>query len=151
GGEEKPPASVRIGDPFGSIFRLGARERIEEWMRGALAGGPESPGAGEDSPQGELYNGICGRVRVAGPAPGRGVAILLEPLEAHETARVADRAETELQSVLEWMEEGVVLFDTHENVRAMNTRFEQIAGLGPEDSGKIKTLESLIERLAEQA
>src|SRR6266446_3572332 len=37
------------------------------------------------------------------------------------------------------------------NVRAMNTRFEQIAGLGPGDSRKIKTLEALIERLAEHA
>src|SRR6266446_3078815 len=37
------------------------------------------------------------------------------------------------------------------NVRAMNTRFEQIAGLGPWDSRKIKTLEALIERLAEHA
>src|SRR6266849_3415480 len=33
----------------------------------------------------------------------------------------------------------------------MNTRFEQIAGLSPGDSGKIKTLEALIERLAEHA
>ncbi len=151
GGEEKPPASVRTGDPFGSIFRLGARERIEEWMRGTLEGRPGSPGAGEDSPQAELYNGICVRLRIVGPAPGRGVAILLEPLEAHETARVADRAETELQSVLEWLEEGVLLFDAHENVRAMNTRFEQIAGLSHGDSGKIGTLEGLIARMAEQA
>jgi C4-dicarboxylate-specific signal transduction histidine kinase len=90
-------------------------------------------------------------VRIAGPAPGRGLTILLEPLAVHESAGLTDRAETELQSVLEWMEEGVVLFDAQENVRAMNTRFEQIAGLEPEDSGKIKTLGALIERLAEHA
>jgi two-component system NtrC family sensor kinase len=107
--------------------------------------------AGEDSPQAELHNGIWVRVRVAGPAPGRGLTILLEPLAAHESAGSGDRAETELQSVLEWMEEGVVLFDAQENVRAMNTRFEQITGLEPEDSGKIKTLGALIERLAEHA
>src|SRR6266850_309004 len=150
-GEEKSPASIRAGEQFTSLFRMGSRERIEEWMRGTLDGGRGLRSGREDSPQAELCNGICVRLRIAGPAPGRGLAILLEPLESHEAARQADRAETELQSVLEWMEEGVVLFDAQENVRAMNTRFEQIAGLGPADSGKIKTLEALIERLAEHA
>jgi signal transduction histidine kinase/CheY-like chemotaxis protein len=150
-GEEKSSASVRTGEEFSSIFRMGARERIEEWMRGTLDGGAGSPGAGEDSPQAELYNGICVRIRIAGPAPGRGLAILLEPMESHETARQADRAETELQSVLEWLEEGVLLFDAHENVRAMNKRFEQIAGLTAAESGTLRTLEALITRLAEQA
>ncbi len=151
GEEEKSPASLRAGEQFAGLFRTGARERIEEWMRGILEGRPELRAAGEESPQAELHNGICVRVRIAGPAPGRGLAILLEPRAAHESAGPADRAETELQSVLEWMEEGVALFDAQENVRAMNTRFEQIAGLSPGDSGKIKTLEALIERLAEHA
>jgi signal transduction histidine kinase/CheY-like chemotaxis protein len=149
--EEKALPGVRTGESFASIFRMGARDRIEEWMRGTLDGGPGLRLAGEDSPQAELYNGICVRIRVAGPAPGRGLAILLEPLEAHESARQSDRAETELQSVLEWLEEGVLLFDAHENVRAMNTRFEQIAGFSPAESGKIRTLEGLITRLAEQS
>lgn len=149
--EEKLPASPRTGEQFAGLFRTGARESIEEWMRGALEGWPGLRAPGEDSLQAELYNGICVRVRVAGPAPGRGLTILLDPLAVHESADLADRAETELQSVLEWMEEGVVLFDAQENVRAMNTRFEQIAGLGPEDFGKIKTLGALIERLAEHA
>jgi signal transduction histidine kinase len=37
------------------------------------------------------------------------------------------------------------------NVRAMNTRFEQIAGLAPEESGKFKTLEGLLGRLQPHA
>ena len=149
--DEKPMPGVRTGESFANIFRMGARERIEEWMRGTLDGGPGLGVAGEDSPQAELYNGICVRIRIAGPAPGRGLAILLEPLEALESARQSDRAETELQSVLEWLEEGVLLFDGHENVRAMNTRFEQIAGFSPGESGKIRTLEGLIVRLAVQS
>jgi signal transduction histidine kinase/CheY-like chemotaxis protein len=149
--DEKTMPGVRTGESFASIFRMGARERIEEWMRGTLDGGTGLRVAGEDSPQAELYNGICVRIRIAGPAPGRGLAILLEPLEAHESARQSDRAETELQSVLEWLEEGVLLFDGHENVRAMNTRFEQIVGFSPGESGKIRTLEGLIVRLAVQS
>src|SRR5207245_8335430 len=65
--------------------------------------------------------------------------------------RAPEHAEAELQNVLEWLEEGVVLFDSQENVRAMNTRFQQIAGLSPGESGKIKTLEGLIARLEGQA
>jgi len=53
--------------------------------------------------------------------------------------------------VIEWLEEGVVLFDNQENVRAMNTRFEQIMGLAPENSGKLHSLEALITRISEQA
>jgi len=149
--DEKAMPGVRTGESFASIFRMGARELVEEWMSVTFDGGPSLRDTGEDSPQAELYNGICVRMRIAGPAPGRGLAILLEPLEAHESARLSDRAETELQSVLEWLEEGVLLFDAHENVRAMNTRFEQIAGFSPGESGKIRTLEGLIARLAEQS
>jgi signal transduction histidine kinase/FixJ family two-component response regulator len=148
---EKLPIAVRTREQFAGLFRMGARERIEEWMRGNLAGGAGLRAAGEDAPQAELSNGIGVRMRIAGPAPGKGLAILLEPLEATESAHQAGRAERELQSVLEWVEEGVLLFDAHENVRAMNTRFEQIAGLTPAESGKIRTLEALIERLAAQA
>jgi len=31
---------------------------------------------------------------------------------------------------------GVILFDAQDNIRVMNTRFEQIAGLAPEESGE---------------
>jgi signal transduction histidine kinase/CheY-like chemotaxis protein len=150
-GEKERPASAQACEKFANLFQMRDRERIEAWLRKALDGGPGSCIAGEDSPQAELDNGIGVRVRIAGPASGRGLIILLEPLAAYEAARQVERAETELQSVLEWMEEGVVLFDARENVRAMNTRFEQIVGLGPAESGRIKTLEGLIERLAEAA
>ncbi len=150
-GEGKRPASLRARERFSDLFHMRDRERIQAWLRETLDRRLGLRAAGEDSPQAELDNGIGVRLRIAGPASGRGLTILLEPLAAHEAARQAERAETELQSVLEWMEEGVVLFDAHENVRAMNTRFEQIVGLGPAESGKIKSLEGLIERLAEAA
>ena len=150
-GEEKRPASVSGRERFADLFQMRDRERIEAWLRETLGGGPWLRAAGEDSPQAELDNGIGVRLRVAGPASARGLTILLEPLAAYESARQAERAETELRSVLEWMEEGVVLFDARENVRALNTRFQQIAGLGPAESGKIKSLEGLIATLAKQA
>jgi len=77
--------------------------------------------------------------------------VLLEPMTARNSTEQAGNAEIELQNVIEWLEEGVILFDAQDNVRAMNTRFEQIAGLAPKESGKIKTLEGLIERLKNHA
>jgi two-component system NtrC family sensor kinase len=98
-----------------------------------------------------LHNGINVQSQFAPRVPGQPAAILLQPLNASVSARQSDHAEAELQNVIEWLEEGVVLFDSSENVRAMNTRFEQIMGLAPEQSGKIKSLEGLIAHLAGQA
>jgi signal transduction histidine kinase/CheY-like chemotaxis protein len=150
-GEENSSPGVRTGESFAGLFRTGALEGVEEWLRGACEGETGLGSAAQDAPHAELHNGISVRLRSVGPAPGRGRAILLEPMQAHESSRQSSRAETELQSVLEWLEEGVLLFDAHENVRAVNTRFEQIAGLSPGESGEIRTLEGWIARLAKQS
>jgi signal transduction histidine kinase/ActR/RegA family two-component response regulator len=83
---------------------------------------------------------------------------LLESVSA-ELALVAERdgaasrrehAEAQLFNVIEWLEEGVLLFDAQHSVQAMNSRFAQIAGLPPEEAGRITTLDGLITRLADQ-
>jgi signal transduction histidine kinase/CheY-like chemotaxis protein len=53
--------------------------------------------------------------------------------------------------VIEWLEEGVVLFDAQHGVLAMNSRFAQIVGLAPEETGRVTTLNRLITRLADHA
>ena len=78
-------------------------------------------------------------------------AVLLEPERRSATESRSGHAETELQNVIEWLEEGVLLFDACENVRAVNTRFEQMAGLGAGEAGKLRTLEDWVRRLADQA
>jgi PAS domain S-box-containing protein len=98
-----------------------------------------------------LHNGINVQLHLAPSVPGQPAAILLQPLEPTESARQSNYAEAELRNVIEWLEKGVVLFDANENVRAINTRFEQIMGLSSEESGKIKSLEGLIARLEGQA
>jgi signal transduction histidine kinase/CheY-like chemotaxis protein len=62
-----------------------------------------------------------------------------------------ERAEAELRNVLEWLEEGVVLFDAKDGIRAMNSRFAQMAGLLPAEAAEITSLDELVRRLAEQA
>ncbi len=73
--------------------------------------------------------------------------------QAHQATRAEspERAQTELINVIEWLEEGVLLFGAHNEIRAMNTRFGQIVGLTPEECVEVKTLEVLVERLAAKA
>jgi PAS domain-containing protein len=52
--------------------------------------------------------------------------------------------------VIEWLEEGVVLFDAQHVIQAMNSRFAQMVGLAPEEIVRVTTFNSLITRLAGQ-
>ena len=133
------------------LFCSHDRDRLRKWFQQVLESSSPTSAVKKEAPQAELQNGVKVRLELALRAPGQPVAVLLEPRETFVVQPNAEHAEAELQNVIEWVEEGVVLFDAHENVRAVNTRFEQMAGLAPEDSGKLKTLEEWIARLAEQA
>ena len=52
--------------------------------------------------------------------------------------------ESELQQVLEWLDEGVVVFDENDRIRAKNARFLQILGLSADDGASLQSLEDLI-------
>lgn len=142
--------SIVSSSHFFDLFNGDDRTRLQKWLQQCLGHPPsgDTAHAEKEIAQAELQNGLSVRLRLA---PGQPAAVLLQPLSAGESSRQPDQAEAELHNVLEWLEEGIVLFDSLENVRAMNTRFEQIACLSPEESGKIKTLEGLITRLAGQA
>ena len=51
---------------------------------------------------------------------------------------------TEILNVIEWLEEGVVLFGAQQEIRALNTRFGQIIGLAPDELASIKTRDDLV-------
>jgi signal transduction histidine kinase/CheY-like chemotaxis protein len=155
-GEHAHPLSGKesgwsIGGRFASLFCAREQPRIEEWSNRVLAGGRdqtlEMPEAGER----ELINGV--RVRLHAPvAGGDGLAaVVLAPAASHEAARQRSRSQAELDNVLEWVEEGIVLFGANNGIRAMNTRFAQIAGLSPEEAAACTTLESLIAWLSARA
>jgi PAS domain-containing protein len=133
------------------FFRAGDRERVEAWVRAALDRAPMSHDAGVEPIRAELHNGANVRLRLAKSTHGPATVILLESLAAGDSTGQALHAGTELQNVIEWLEEGVVLFDTQDNIRAINTRFEQMAGLAPEESGRFETLEALLGRLERHA
>lgn len=145
------PAAVLPSGHVSDLFSGRDRERLRKWFQQSLDPSASVQAVKKEPPQGELQNGVQVRLQLAPGVSGRPAAVLLEPRESLALQSNTDRAEAELQNVIEWVEEGVVLFDAHENVRAVNTRFEQMAGLAPEESGKLKTLEEWIARLSEQA
>jgi signal transduction histidine kinase/FixJ family two-component response regulator len=126
-------------------------ERLEKWLRARFDGGVPERVQANGSFRTELRNGVGVRLSLAAHAQAQATVVLLEPLARHESSGQPGTAEIELQNVIEWLEEGVILFDAQDNVRAVNTRFEQIAGLAPEESGEFKTLDGLIARLKNHA
>jgi signal transduction histidine kinase/ActR/RegA family two-component response regulator len=62
--------------------------------------------------------------------------------------RDAEHGVTEVLNVIEWLEEGVVLFGPRQEIRAVNSRFGQMVGLAPEELARIKTLDDLIASLS---
>ena len=78
------------------------------------------------------------------------LAALEKPPERNPILR-GDDSLAEVVNVIEWLEEGVVLFGANENVRAVNTRFAQIVGLSPQELAGIKTLNDLVASLTARA
>ena len=144
-------AAVLPSGHFADLFSGHDRERLKKWFQQVLEPALSGQTVKTETPQAELQNGVKVRLQLAPRLPGQPYAVLLEPRQTFTLHPHADHAEAELQNLIEWVEEGVMLFDAQENVRAVNTRFEQMAGLAPEESGKLKTLEEWIARLAKQA
>jgi len=150
--EQQEPAPIPSKTYLPELFRAQDQPHIETWLRAGLdPKKADRHGASPEPSRAELRNGIRVRLSLAAPVQGPAKVIVLALLVAHESTGQAGNAEIELQNVIEWIEEGVVLFDAQDNIRRMNTRFEQVTGLAPGESGTIKTLEELIGRLKNHA
>ena len=136
---------------FAGLFCAREQERIKAWSRRTLAAAPDTGTEPREPPEAELINGVRVRIRAAVPAAEDRTAVLLEPLPASDAGKQQERAVAELHTLLEWVEEGVVLFGADETIRAMNTRFAQIAGLAPGEAEACTTLDELLACLAENA
>jgi signal transduction histidine kinase/CheY-like chemotaxis protein len=144
-----PRLACSPAQPFlPELFRPHDQAQVANWLRAGLDPEAVQHGASPPPSRAELQNGVPVRLSFGAPAQGYPAVILLEPLVARESP---GQTEIELQNVIEWLEEGVLLFDAQDNIRAMNTRFEHIAGLAPEESRECKTLEGLLARLQTHA
>jgi signal transduction histidine kinase/ActR/RegA family two-component response regulator len=141
----------RLGKPLAGFFCPSERERVSAWLRdqfgSAVPGSSHEEASLPEPLRAILAGGDRMRLHFLGPAENSAFLLLLEPLAAQSAGLPSESVETELTNVIEWLEEGVILFDAHDNVRAINMRFEQMAGLASDESGKYQTLGALIARL----
>jgi signal transduction histidine kinase len=123
---------------------------VRSWLQSVQRNASFESGIDDDLPQVELRRGRRGQLRYIQSGDGPTI-VLLEPLAADDAGSRRERAEAQLFHVIEWLEEGVVLFDAQHVIQAMNSRFAQMVGLAPEEIVRVTTLSCLITRLAAQA
>jgi signal transduction histidine kinase/CheY-like chemotaxis protein len=76
------------------------------------------------------------------------VLAALEKQSDHGTQGDAKQGITEVLNVIEWLEDGVVLFGPGQEIRALNSSFGQMIGLAPEELARIQTMDDLVTALA---
>lgn len=127
--------------PIADWFRVHDRAR-EDWTRD-LQTDQEPP---REPLEVEFHNGKRIKLRQEGRT-GRGTILSLEPL-ADSEAVDEPRASAELATLIEWLDQGAVLFGPGNKVRGLNPRFAQLFGLPPEETRNPMTFEELIGRIA---
>lgn len=140
-----PAPESLSGTDFSALFHARDRREVSSWWQRTLIPKLSAP---ETSLTAELRTGQTVRLRGPWPAGVNQFGVLLE--SAGESAASPAREPAQLQAVLEWIDQGVLIFDPQERVQEMNMRFAQIAGLSPEEGAQPASLESLILRLAGQ-
>jgi signal transduction histidine kinase/CheY-like chemotaxis protein len=139
---------------FSELFQAPDQSKVEAWLQRAQSAPQQNHGLGDEAQEVRLRNGATVRLRPIpfGSSPGDSLAaVVLEPLTINPPSQQPHRSETQLHNVIEWLEEGVVLFDAHHEIQAMNSRFAQIVGFPPEEASRVTTLAGLISRMVEQA
>jgi signal transduction histidine kinase/CheY-like chemotaxis protein len=126
---------------FAEMFRPREREEVHRWMQSAFLEGAQGQ---EDPLLACLKNGTRLRLRHTAISDPEHCSLTLENADGMERAREAHEVESELQQVLEWLDEGVVVFDENDRIRAKNARFLQILGLGAEDGASLQSLADLL-------
>jgi signal transduction histidine kinase/AmiR/NasT family two-component response regulator len=141
---ESAPAPPR----FAELFRSREWEGVHRWLLSGLAGGAEPP---DGSFLAHAKNGTALRLRRMNISDQEYCSVSLERAGEGSRAREVHEVEAELQQVLDWLDEGVVVFDENDRIRAKNARFLQILGLGADDAAQLHSLDELIRRTANSA
>jgi signal transduction histidine kinase/CheY-like chemotaxis protein len=148
---EKPQVaeSPVFHEEFAEFFRDRDQERVKSWITNFRNG--QFSASPQNSIEALLHNGTLVRVNAEQQPAGEFMALRCEPVLAIPELPQSLRAETELHVVLAWLEEGVVIFDAQENVRALNPRFAQMTGLSATETAALTTLDALLARISRQA
>ena len=124
---ESAPALLR----FAELFRPREWEAVHRWVTSGFVEGAQPP---DGSFVARAKNGAAIRLRRMDISNPEYSSISLERVEELSRPREVHEVEAELRQVLDWLDEGVVVFDENGRIRAKNARFLQILGLGADVS-----------------
>ena len=133
---------------FAELFRSREWEGVHRWVMAGFAGPAQPP---DNSLVAHMKNGVALRMRRMDISGREYCSISLEAAGEVPRAREVHEVEAELQQVLDWLDEGVVVFDENDRIRAKNARFLQILGLSADDAALLHNLDELIRRTAKYA
>jgi len=145
---EGAPECGADGMRFAEMFRTKDWERVSRWTESVF-----TARKGEEAPSlaAELRHGTSVKLRRLVISENEFLAVGLDREEEALSARTVEQVEAELQQSLEWLEEGVAVFDNHGRIRTLNTRFLQMLGLTVQERQELRSLEDLIRRVAKNA
>jgi signal transduction histidine kinase len=147
---DSPPArQTRSELRFAELFRPREWERASRWLLTPAAGALVKDGKGVL--RAELKDG---RKLVSQPIdlPGTEFFALAIDVDSEETKeRGVEEVEEELRQTVNWMDEGVAVFDEAGGIRAANERFQRMLGLTPEEAADLHTLEELLRKVSRNA
>lgn len=119
-----------------------------EWLRisGWLDKIRDSGSAANDGIDSQTALGATVRLRASSLSGGR-LGLRLENVHPPPDSSEA-RAATELRTLMEWIDQPILLFDGQERLRAANPRFLQLFGIAPDELDPPPHLTALVARLA---
>ncbi|HXM16544.1 MAG TPA: ATP-binding protein [Candidatus Eremiobacteraceae bacterium] len=150
--EEQADASR---DPrFSELFEAPDQSEVDAWIQRVQSSPLTGRSLDDETREAHLRNGAAVRLRPISFSDAAGDAlavVVLEPLATEQSSAQPHRSEKQLHNVIEWLEEGVVLFNVNHEIQAMNSRFAQIAGFAPGEVSSLTNLGGLISRMSDQA
>jgi len=130
-------------DPAETFLALFSEDNIpavKDWLQKARSSQQHQQSLSE----GHLHNGTRVRLQTLGFASDGNIGVLLDRLPERGEQTQFGHGIPEILHVIEWLEEGVVLFGANHEIRAVNSRFAQIVGLTADELTRVKTLDDLI-------
>ncbi len=126
---------------FAELFRPRQWEEVHRWVMQSFK---ESTGEQTEALRAELRSGDVVLLDRLALSDRNFLAVGMQAAEPLPHARRVEEVEAELRQSLEWLQEGVLVFDQLGGIRCMNARSQQILGITPEEARGLRSIEELI-------
>ena len=137
-------SSSREPQQFAELFLPLSREQVQGWLRDGTKENANTP----ERLEAQLADGTNVALKRLTLSGERFSGVTLEHARRLSSSRpLRDTCEA-LQQGIEWLEEGLVVFDQSEQIVARNSMFLQLLGLQGKDGKKLLDLDSVIKAAA---